>query len=57
MEDATELLHSLLVEAATAHGIYEAKELGGVYDTEWPQYYAEHMAAALAEKGYTLAPV
>ena len=46
----------LLVGAATAHGVYEADELGGVYDEGWPAWYAAHMTAALDATGYRLVP-
>jgi hypothetical protein len=44
----------LLTEAAAAHGAYEAEELDGVYDEGWPQWYAAHMAVALAARGYRI---
>jgi len=40
-----------LERAAAAHGVHEAEELGGVYDDEWPSWYAAHMAQALAGHG------
>ena len=40
--------------AAQAHGVYETEKLGGVYDQQWPQWYAEHMTRTLAEMGYRL---
>lgn len=48
------LLQDLLTRAAEAHGVYEIQELGGVYDTAWPRWYAQHMAHALKENGYIL---
>lgn len=45
------LLLELLTAAAAAHGIHEETELGGVYDENWPEWYADHMAAALAARG------
>ncbi|HEU4465894.1 MAG TPA: hypothetical protein VFR98_05150 [Agromyces sp.] len=51
-----DVILDLLVEAADAHGVYEAAELGGVYDQGWPDWYATHMTAALEAKGYRLAP-
>jgi hypothetical protein len=44
----TETVLAALEQAATAHGVHEAEELGGVYDQEWPRWYAEHMAQTLA---------
>jgi len=35
-------LEALLGEAETAHGAYETTELNGVYDQEWPRWYAEY---------------
>ena len=31
----------LLLRAKHAHGIYEATELNGVYDEDWPRWYAD----------------
>jgi hypothetical protein len=36
-------IHSLLDKAKSAHGVYEAEELGGVYDEAWAQWYADYM--------------
>jgi len=35
-----------LRDAAAAHGEYEKEKLGGVFDEEWPAWYAAHMARA-----------
>ena len=51
-----DVILDLLVQAAQAHGVYEADELGGVYDEGWPDWYATHMTEAIAAKGYRLAP-
>lgn len=49
--DRTEAIRALLVEAERAHGTYEATELNGVYDEDWPRWYAayavEHGIGAL----------
>jgi hypothetical protein len=42
MTDRTEAIGALLVEAEKAHAVYEADELGGVYDEEWPRWYAAY---------------
>jgi hypothetical protein len=47
-------IETLLRAAATAHGEYEAAELGGVYDTEWPRWYATHIARSLNEQGLAI---
>ena len=52
--DTTALLVDLLKQAAAAHGIHEKADLGGVYDQNWPEWYAAHMAQALAAKGLAL---
>ena len=49
-----ELLRDLMTRAETAHGVYETEVLKGVRDEEWPTWYAEHMARALAESGYRI---
>jgi hypothetical protein len=33
---------ALLVETQQAHGAFEATELNGVYDQEWPRWYAAY---------------
>jgi hypothetical protein len=33
----------LLGRAGAAHGVYEEGELGGVYDQQWPQWYAAYL--------------
>jgi catechol 2,3-dioxygenase-like lactoylglutathione lyase family enzyme len=50
----TDILTAALEQAAAAHGVYEAEELGGKHHDEWPQWYAEHMTRALAADGYRL---
>ena len=50
----TETLLDALERAAAAHGVHEAEELGGVYDEEWPSWYAAHMARTLAETGQAI---
>ncbi|WP_308257935.1 VOC family protein [Pseudonocardia lacus] len=52
----TEILTGVLERAAAAHGVYETEQLGGRHHDEWPQWYAEHMARALAADGYRLVP-
>jgi hypothetical protein len=52
--DVTAILLDLLKRAAEAHGIHETNDLGGVYDKQWPQWYAQHMTRTLAEAGYTI---
>lgn len=40
--DRIEAIGALLVQAEKAHGAYEASELKGVYDQEWPRWYAAY---------------
>lgn len=40
--EQTGRLTALLLEAQQAHGRYEATELNGVFDEEWPRWYASH---------------
>jgi hypothetical protein len=37
-----EAVNALLAETEGAHGRYEATELNGVYDQEWPRWYAAY---------------
>jgi hypothetical protein len=40
--DRTAALEALLTRTESAHGVYEADELNGVYDEAWPRWYAEY---------------
>jgi hypothetical protein len=40
--DRVEAINALLVKTQEAHGAFEATELNGVYDQEWPRWYATH---------------
>jgi hypothetical protein len=40
--DRIEAIAALLVQAEGAHGVYESTELGGVYDQDWPRWYAAY---------------
>lgn len=40
--ERTDAIRDLLTAAEEAHGAYEATELGGVYDQEWPRWYAAY---------------
>lgn len=51
---AAEVLEDLLRQTAAVHGSYERERLGGVYDEEWPSWYASFLARALEERGYVL---
>lgn len=42
MTDRTERIRALLAETEQAHGVYEATELNGVYDEDWPRWYAAY---------------
>ncbi len=41
--DRVDAVTNLLTEAEAAHGTYEALDLGGVYDRDWPSWYAEYL--------------
>jgi hypothetical protein len=44
METAPEqAVAALLREAETAHGAYETNVLGGVFDEDWPAWYAAYL--------------
>jgi hypothetical protein len=38
--DRVDALYALLVQTGAAHGTYEETELNGVYDQDWPRWYA-----------------
>ena len=40
--DRIEAIKALLDQAEEAHGVYEGTELNGVYDQDWPAWYAAH---------------
>jgi hypothetical protein len=40
--DRIEAIAALLDQTETAHGAYETTELNGVYDQDWPRWYAAH---------------
>ncbi len=41
-DDRTAAVRALLTEAEQAHGEYETTVLAGVYDQEWPAWYAAY---------------
>ena len=53
-----EAVSVLLVEAEAAHGSYEETELQGVFDQDWPRWYAayvvEHGIGALVGHAVTV---
>jgi hypothetical protein len=38
--DQVDAIRKLLVETEAAHGAFETTELNGVYDQDWPRWYA-----------------
>lgn len=52
--DTETFLRELLIRTAAAHGEHERDDLGGVYDEDWPRWYAAFMAQALADGGHTI---
>ena len=57
-DDRTTAVEALLVQTAGAHGVFEESELQGVYDQEWPRWYAtyaiEHGMGALIDSGISI---
>ena len=41
--DRNEAVAALLEQAGAAHAVYEERELGGVYDARWPEWYAAYL--------------
>ncbi|HEX5825017.1 MAG TPA: hypothetical protein VFY18_11220 [Candidatus Limnocylindrales bacterium] len=37
-----EAVSALLTQAEVAHGTYETTELNGIYDQDWPRWYATY---------------
>jgi hypothetical protein len=58
MQTGEAALAALLGEAGAAHGAYETDELGGVFDQQWPAWYArylvEHGIGALLDRTVTI---
>ena len=42
-DDRAAAIEALLVDASDAHHVYERDELNGVYDEDWPAWYARHV--------------
>lgn len=40
--DRIEAINALLSQTEAAHGAFETTELNGVYDKEWPRWYAAY---------------
>ncbi|MDR6973118.1 hypothetical protein [Leifsonia shinshuensis] len=53
-DDTVAVILDHLRQAADAHGIHEREDLGGVFDEQWPEWYARHMAETLHAAGYRL---
>ena len=57
MQATESTLARLLGETLSAHAAYETAELGGVYDQQWPAWYArylvEHGIGALLDRAVT----
>ena len=43
-DQAQQQIAALLSETGAAHGVYEEGELSGVYDQNWPAWYAAYLA-------------
>ncbi len=50
MQPITEQVESLLIQAEQAHGQYEQTILNGVYDQDWPTWYANYVIEQGIEK-------
>jgi hypothetical protein len=44
----------LLKDTAAAHGEFEKAQLGGVFDEQWPEWYATYFTERLHDEGYAL---
>jgi hypothetical protein len=56
--DRIQAINDLLVQTQEAHAAFESTELNGVYDTEWPSWYAtyavDHGFGALVGRDVTV---
>src|SRR5687768_466429 len=56
-DDRIDRVRALLIQAESAHAEYEATALQGVYDQEWPRWYAayavEHGIGAIVGRSVT----
>jgi hypothetical protein len=61
IDDRIAAVTALLHEAEAAHGTYETTELNGVYDQEWPRWYAafavEHGIGEVVGRAITSGPL
>ncbi len=55
-ESDRDIVLRLLKDTAAAHGTHEAEELGGVFDEQWPEWYATYFADRLHDEGLHIAP-
>jgi hypothetical protein len=42
-QDPQKAIAALLSQTGSAHGVYEERELNGVYDQNWPDWYAAYL--------------
>ena len=42
-QETARAIAALLAQAGSAHGAYEKRDLGGVYDRHWPDWYAAYL--------------
>src|SRR3954470_13916204 len=55
-EQSQQQIAALLSETGAAHGVYEEGELNGVYDQNWPAWYAAYLIAHGLSKLVGVAP-
>jgi hypothetical protein len=53
-ESDRDVVLRLLKETAAAHGEYEKAELNGVFDEQWPEWYATYFTDRLHAEGLRL---
>lgn len=42
-QETNRAVAALLSDAGAAHSVYEERELNGVYDENWPEWYAAYL--------------
>jgi len=54
-ESDRDIVLRLLKDTAAAHGVFEKEQLGGVFDEQWPEWYATYFTDRLHDEGRRIA--
>ncbi len=53
-ESDRDIVLRLLKDTAAAHGSFEKEQLGGVFDEQWPEWYAAYFTDRLHDEGLSI---